>query len=87
MYVIAQYAAFERIEKLGYAASDRAGPDDPDRLSRKLLSLEPETMIAGSAENPAIYDSTPAETDPGSGSVIMEGREVIRTNSAWDNEW
>ncbi len=53
----------------------------------KLLSLEPETMIAGSATNPAIYDSTPAETDPGSGSVIMEGREVIRTNSAWDNEW
>lgn len=52
----------------------------------KLLSLEPETMIAGSATNPDISD-TPAEIDPGSGSVIMEGREVIRTNSAWDNEW
>ena len=48
--------------------------------------MEPETMIAGSAENPEIYE-TPAEIDPGSGSVIMEGREVIRTQSAWDNEW
>jgi len=48
--------------------------------------MEPETMIAGSAENPEISE-TPAEIDPGSGSVIMEGREVIRTNSAWDNEW
>ena len=52
----------------------------------KLLSLEPETMIAGSATNPAISE-TSAEIDPGSGSVIMEGREVIRTQSAWDNEW
>ena len=64
----------------------------------KLLSLEPETMIAGSATNPEISE-TSAEIDPGSGSisetsaqeegvsVIMEGREVIRTQSAWDNEW
>ena len=41
-------------------------------------------MIAGSATNPAISD-TPAQEE--GGSVIMEGREVIRTNSAWDNEW
>ena len=51
----------------------------------KLLSLEPETMIAGSAENPPINNND-AIVD-GGGSVIMEGREVIRTNSAWDNEW
>ena len=51
----------------------------------KLLSLEPETMIAGSAENPPINNSD-AVVD-GGGSVIMEGREVIRTQSAWDNEW
>ena len=50
----------------------------------KLLSLEPETMIAGSATNPAISE-TPAQEE--GGSVIMEGREVIRTQSAWDNEW
>ena len=50
----------------------------------KLLSLEPETMIAGSATNPAISEN-PAQEE--GGSVIMEGREVIRTNSAWDNEW
>ena len=47
--------------------------------------MEPETMIAGSATNPEISE-TPAEIDPGSGSVIMEGRE-IQSPSAWDNEW
>jgi len=52
----------------------------------RLLSMEPETMIAGSATNPEISE-TPADIDPGSGSVIMEGRDVIRTNSVWDNEW
>jgi hypothetical protein len=48
--------------------------------------MEPETMIAGSAENPEISE-TPAEIDPGSGSVIMEGRDVIRSRSAWEDEW
>jgi len=46
--------------------------------------MEPETMIAGSAENPDIYE-TPAQEE--GGSLIMEGRDVIRTNNAWDNEW
>ena len=50
----------------------------------RLLSMEPETMIAGSAENPPINNSN-AEVD-GGGNVIMEGRE-IQSRNAWDNEW
>ena len=49
----------------------------------RLLSMEPETMIAGSATNPAISE-TPAQEE--GGSVIMEGRE-IQSRNAWDNEW
>ena len=50
----------------------------------RLLSMEPETMIAGSAENPPINNSN-AIVD-GGGNVIMEGRE-IQSRNAWDNEW
>ena len=50
----------------------------------RLLSMEPETMIAGSAENPPINNSD-AIVD-GGGNVIMEGRE-IQSRNAWDNEW
>jgi len=42
-------------------------------------------MIAGSATDTPLNDSD-ANLD-GEGNVIMEGREVIRANSAWDNEW
>ena len=53
----------------------------------RLMSTEPETMIAASADNPTIDDTNDAVVDPGSGKVIMEGREVIRSRSAWDDEW
>jgi len=46
--------------------------------------MEPETMIAGSAENPPINNND-AIVD-GGGNVIMEGRE-IQSRNAWDNEW
>lgn len=52
----------------------------------RLMALgEEENLLSGSPTNPNVSEDY-AEVD-GGGNVNMEGRENIRSRSAWDDEW
>ena len=48
----------------------------------RILELEPTTdLLTGSAQEVVTKEEAFPE------NVVPEGRDVIRTNSAWDDEW
>ena len=47
--------------------------------------VQDDLMISGSASGEQILDN--GGNTSGAGPIDVDAREVIRTNSAWDNEW